>query len=182
MKSRRSFLKTGSVGIMGSMMIPVPIFDLVNNSTIKGIVKVAGEGDTYLVRENTPITIKVSKKSDGIDSVSVCTEEIPPGHGIPVHKHLYNDETFFMHKGNGIFILDDREYEINEGTTAFVPRGTWHGLKNTGSEWLVFTFGFSPAGFEEYFRQVGTPKGSAFKAKSPEEVSILAKQYGMIFK
>jgi mannose-6-phosphate isomerase-like protein (cupin superfamily) len=164
------------------MLVSLPEFSLANQPNKKGIVKDADEGETFLVRENTPITIKVSKKMDGIDSVSICTEEIPLEGGIPIHKHLYNDEIFFFHKGSGTFILDDQEFVINEGSTAFVPRGLWHGLKNTGRELLVFTFSFSPAGFEEFFKRIGTPKGTAFKPKAQGEINAIAKKYGMVFK
>ncbi|MDP4265348.1 MAG: cupin domain-containing protein [Bacteroidota bacterium] len=182
MKNRRSFFKATSAAILSSILVSFPKFNLANNSNKKGIVKNAEEGETYFVRENTPITIKVSKKVDGVDSVSICTEEIPLGGGIPIHKHLNNDEIFFFHKGNGSFVLDDREFAIHEGATAFVPRGVWHGLKNTGAELLVFTFSFSPAGFEDFFRQIGTIKGTTFKAKTQEETRLIAKKYGMVFK
>jgi hypothetical protein len=63
-----------------------------------------------------------------------------------------------------------------------VPRGVWHGLKNKGNGLLVFTFDFSPAGFEDFFRHTGTIKGVPFKAKTEEEKNSLAKKYGMVFK
>ncbi|HEV8083112.1 MAG TPA: cupin domain-containing protein [Chitinophagaceae bacterium] len=182
MKNRRSFLKATSAAVMSSTLISLPQFSFANHANKNGIVKNADEGETYFVRENTPITIKVSKKTDNIDSVSICTEEIMPGNGIPIHKHLNEDETFFFHKGNGTFILDDQEFTVTEGSIAFVPRDTWHGLKNTGNELLVFTFGFSPAGFEDFFRQIGTIKGATFKTKTQEEIKLLATKYGMIYK
>ena len=181
MKNRRSFLKTTSAGILGSMLVSLPEFSFADNSNTNGIVKNAGEGETYFVRENSPITIKVSKKTDGIDSVSMCTQEILAGNGIPIHKHLHNDEIFFIHKGSGSFMLDSREFMITEGSIAFVPRSAWHGLKNTGKELLALTFCFSPAGFEDFFKQIGTIKGTLFKAKTPEEIKLLAKKYGMVY-
>ena len=182
MKNRRAFLKVTSATMLSSTLISLPQFSFANHSNKKGIVRNADEGETYFVRENTPITIKVSKKKDGVDSVAICTEEIPLSGGIPIHKHLNNDEFFFFHKGNGTFILDEQEFTVNEGSTAFVPRGTWHGLKNTGNELLVFTFGFSPAGFEDFFRQIGTLKGTPFKTKTHDEVASIAKKFGMVYK
>src|ERR1700712_2445153 len=169
MKNRRSFLKATSTGIVSTIMVSLPQFALAANDNSKGVVKNADEGEIYFVRENISITIKVSKKVDGIDSTSICTEKIQPGGGIPVHKHLFNDEIFFIHKGSGSFILDDQEFKISEGSNAFVPKGVWHGLRNTGSEILFFSFGFSPSGFEDFFRQIGTPQGTAFKAKPQDE-------------
>ena len=98
MKNRRSFFKTASTAVISSMLASSPVPGFANSADKKGIVRNAGEGETYFVRENTPITIKISKKTDGIDTVSICTEEIPLGSGIPVHKHLNNDEFFFFHK------------------------------------------------------------------------------------
>jgi quercetin dioxygenase-like cupin family protein len=182
MKNRRSFLKVTSAAMLSSTLVSLPQISFANHSNKNGIVRNEDEGEIYFVRENTPITIKVSKKTDGIDSVSICTEEIPLSGGIPIHKHLNNDELFFFHKGNGTFILDEQEFAVSEGSSAFVPRGVWHGLKNTRNELLVFTFGFSPAGFEDFFRQIGTIKGAPFKAKTEEEKNSLAKKYGMVFK
>ena len=182
MKNRRSFLKATSAAMLSSTLVSLPQISFANYSNKNGIVRNADEGETYFVRENTPITIKVSKQADGVDSVSICTEEIPLSGGIPIHKHLNNDELFFFHKGNGTFILDEQEFAVSEGSSAFVPRGVWHGLKNTGNELLVFTFGFSPAGFEDFFRHTGTIKGVPFKAKTEEEKNSLAKKYGMVFK
>ncbi len=164
------------------MLISLPELSLANNQNKKVIVKNENEGETYFVRENTPITIKISKQADGIDSVSVCTEEIPAGGGIPVHKHLNHDEIFFFHKGNGSFVLEDRQFVVGEGSIAFMPKDTWHGLKNTGKELLLLIFSFSPAGFEEFFKQIGTIKGAVFKAKTPIEINSIAKKYGMVYK
>jgi hypothetical protein len=50
----------------------------------------------------------ISKISDNIDSISICVEEILPGNGIAIHKHMNEDEI-----------------PVNKGTTAFVPKGTW---------------------------------------------------------
>ena len=184
-KNRKDFLQTTALGLFGSIFLSVPESIQANNSgkvQNKAVVKNSVEGETYFVRENTPITIRLSKKTDGIDTISVCTEEMLQGGGIPVHKHLYADEMFFFQQGTGIFILDSQEVPVAGGSTAFVPRGTWHGLKNTGKELLVFTFGYTPAGFEDFFRQIGTLKGFTFKAKTPEEVKTLAEQYGMVYK
>lgn len=182
MKKRRFFFKTILGATLSSLLVSFPKSGFANNSNKKGIVKNADEGETYFVRENTPITIKVSKKTDDIDSVSICTEEILPGNGIAIHKHLNEDEIFVFEKGSGVFLIDEQEIIINAGSTAFVPRETWHGLKNTGSELLVFTFGYSPAGFEDFFRKIGTRKGETFKAKPQEVIKLLAKKYGMIYK
>ncbi len=178
---RRDFIQTVFAGLVGSKLIPYSKFGSPDNLKKRGIVKNATDGETYFVRENTPITIHISKNDD-IDSISICTEELLPGYSIPVHKHLYADEMFYINKGSGIFTLDNGEFPINAGGSAFVPNDTWHALKNTGTELLVFTFGFSPSGFEDFFRQTGTLKGLPFKPKPQEKLDLLAKKYGMVYK
>ena len=75
MKNRRSFIKAASSIVMSSTLISLPEFSLANNLNKKGIVKNAGEGDTYLVRENTPITIKASKSADEINGRGIRSSE-----------------------------------------------------------------------------------------------------------
>jgi mannose-6-phosphate isomerase-like protein (cupin superfamily) len=181
MKSRRKFLQHSAGGLLSGLLAgsSIPVF--AHQPMIKGVVKQPSEGETYYVRENTPITILVSKRTDNVTSASLCTEELMPGSGIPIHKHLHNDEFFYFNQGSGIFLLEDKEFEITAGTTAFVPRGTWHGVKNTGNSTIHLTFGFSPAGFEDFFRCIGTIKGTPFQRRTPEESRAIADAYGMVF-
>jgi len=147
-----------------------------------GIVRQPEEGETFFVRPNTPITICISKRSDSNPPISFCLEEIQPGDAIPEHKHLHEAEFFFFFSGSGKFIIDERAAEIKPGTCALVPENTFHAVKNTGTDILKFAFGFSPAGFEDFFKQIGTPAGLPFKAKTPAEMKQLAAQYGMVYK
>lgn len=169
-------------GLLGSMLGSFPELSFAGTQNNGGFVLQPDEGETYFVRENTPITIKISKKTHKVESISICTEEIPPQSSIPIHKHLNEDEMFYFHQGSGAFILDDREFSVSMGSTALVLKGTWHGFKNTGNEPVLFTFGYAPAGFEDFFRQIGTPKGTPFKAKPAEEFKAVAAKYGMVYK
>lgn len=99
-----------------------------------------------------------------------------------IHKHLNNDELIFIHKEQGTLILDDESVQVKAGDVAFIPRGTWHGLHNTGTENLLMVFQYSPAGFEEYFIENGTPVGAPDKVKTAEEYAMTEKKYGMVYK
>jgi hypothetical protein len=57
-----------------------------------------------------------------------------------------------------------------------------HGLDNTGSEKLHMIFQYSPAGFEEFFIENGTPVGAPTKVRTEEELTTAAKKYGMVYK
>jgi hypothetical protein len=43
-------------------------------------------------------------------------------------------------------------------------------------------FAHTPAGLEEYFREIGTPKGQPFKRISSEERKTIGLKYGLIRK
>jgi mannose-6-phosphate isomerase-like protein (cupin superfamily) len=156
--------------------------NLIQAESKNGIVRQPEEGETFFVRENTPITIQISKKVDSVETISLCTEEILPGNKIPVHKHLNEDEFFIFLKGSGTIEIDGVEFPVKPGTSGLVPRATWHSIYNNSSELLIFTFGYSPAGFEDFFRQIGTAKGVPFKAKTTQEISLIAGKYGMVYK
>ncbi len=128
------------------------------------------------------MNIKISKTKHGVENISFCTEDIIPGRNIRIHKHLNNDELIFIHKGEGLFTLDEQVVEVKTGTVVFVPRGVWHGLENTGKETLVMVFQYSPAGFEEYFIENGTPVGMPAKQRTAEEYANAEKKYGMVYK
>ena len=85
-----------------------------------------------------------------------------PGDALAVHKHLNEDELIFMHRGSGLFMLGDKQYEIKEGAVALVPKGVWHGLRNTGNENIEMRFGYTPSGFEGFFREAGDTCGTIF--------------------
>jgi mannose-6-phosphate isomerase-like protein (cupin superfamily) len=147
-----------------------------------GLILHEEEGEQYLLRRGSTVTIKVSKEKNGIDSLSFCWEDIIPGDEVPVHKHLKEDELIYIQSGVGVFTLGERESEVKAGSTAFVPKGIWHGLKNTGTASIRMIFTYHPSGFEGFFREVGHSKGSVPKKFSEDEILALGKKYNMVFK
>ncbi len=59
----------------------------------------ADEGDRWMLLGDKPLIFKVDPATTGSDALVVGTEELPPGNKIPTHKHLYEDEVIFIHKG-----------------------------------------------------------------------------------
>jgi len=181
MTSRRQFLQKGSVGFLSSLILPLPVFAKVN-SDFDGLVVSEDEGEAFQMRDGTAIVkIKIAKVQ-GAESISFLSESFKPGDALPVHKHLNEDELIFLHKGSGMFTLGDKQYEIKEGAVAIVPKGVWHGLQNTGSENIEMRFGYTPSGFEGFFREVGTSVGQPFIQKTTDERRAIAKKWGMIYK
>jgi mannose-6-phosphate isomerase-like protein (cupin superfamily) len=182
---RRKFLQIGFLGFFTTLFTNLPkiSFGKPAYDNEKGIVVHDDEGIHILTgRRKAPMTIRISKVKHGVDNISFCTEDVIPGRKFRIHKHLNNDELIFIHKGEGIFTLDEQTIAVKTGTVVFVPRGVWHGLENTGKENIIMVFQYSPAGFEEYFIENGTPVGMPAKERTEEEYAIAEKKYGMVYK
>ena len=61
-----------------------------------------------------------------------------PGCAVPVHQHLGNNETYYLLNGAGEYTDEDKTIAVKAGDVTFCADGGTHGLKNTGSEDLVF--------------------------------------------
>jgi mannose-6-phosphate isomerase-like protein (cupin superfamily) len=182
---RRKFLLAGVAGFCAALFSGLPkiSFAKSRSGNDKGIVVRSDEGIHILTgRRKVPVTIKISKAQHGVEGISFCVEEQTPGRKMRIHKHLDNDELIFIHKGEGTLTLGEESVEVKAGDVAFVPRGTWHGLDNTGKENLLMVFQYTPAGFEEYFIENGTLAGMPPKEKTEEEYAVAEKKYGMVYK
>lgn len=127
---------------------------------------IVGPSDGELITIGTrrsPVRVKVDSVGGRVGRLGMITEDLAPGTGIPVHRHLAEDEIIFLHKGHGTATVGDGTHEVQTGTTIFVPQGVWHGLENTGSEVLTMLAIYAPPGFEGYFREIGQPAGGTPK-------------------
>lgn len=180
MPSRKQFIGQLGLSSIGLLFSNELLAD--NSNDPEGIVVNENEGETIMLREGTSIVkIKIAK-SHGYTSMSFLASSLPPGDIIPVHKHLNEDEIIFIHKGSGILTVGAKEYPITDDLVAMVPKGVWHGIRNTGQDNIQMRFAYSPAGFEGYFREVGTAVGKTFVKRSLEERRPIAKKWGMIYK
>jgi quercetin dioxygenase-like cupin family protein len=180
---RRNFLQSGVTGLFTAFFPTFTKAAIAQPSqNNKGILLHADEGEHILTgRRRIPITIKISKATHGVDNISFCTENMIPGRKMRVHKHLYHDELIFIHQGEGSFTLGNAVSDVEKGSVAFIPKGMWHGLENTGTETLIMTFGYSPAGFEGYFRENGTQEGTEAKGRTEDQYAATALKYGMVY-
>jgi hypothetical protein len=84
-----------------------------------------------------------------------------PGHarheGVPFHKHLYEDESFYVIDGLFEISIGDETILGGPGTYAYGPRNVPHRWTNMGSSRGRILGVFTPSGLEEYFLSVGIP-------------------------
>jgi quercetin dioxygenase-like cupin family protein len=104
-------------------------------------------GDTY--------TILLS----GIDTAGRFTlidMHVPPGGGPPPHRHDF-EETFILLDGELQTIFRGERRIVRAGETIHIPANAPHQFHNASSKPVRMLCICSPAGQEEFFKEVGTP-------------------------
>ena len=130
-----------------------------------GHVAARGEGRKLFVG-----TLQVSAEQSGGSLEVIVLQAGPALMGPPPHVHRDRDELFYMIKGRFTFVLGTREFDVEQGGTVFVPRGTRHGFKpQPDSEALLI---IAPAGLEGFFVELGDALAAG---RSDEEIRAALK-------
>jgi quercetin dioxygenase-like cupin family protein len=86
---------------------------------------------------------------------SLVEHPLPPrALGSPVHTHRNEDEYSYVLEGRVGLQLGDDVIEAGPGELVFKPRGIAHAFWNAGDEPARLLELISPAGFENYFRDL----------------------------
>ena len=95
----------------------------------------------------------------------------------PLHLHTREDEYSFVLEGRMDALLGDEVVEAGPGDLVFKPRNQWHTFWNAGDEPCRILEIISPAGFENFFREL-SDMGGAIRS-DPDELTALAERYGL---
>ena len=157
--NRRDFIR--KMGLFSGLCltgIPAAYSKIYSTEKIEGMVLKASEGETWYIgnERKAEVTIKIAKNEESTPEFSLLTEKIPPGDAVPIHKHLNEEEFLFVQKGSIEITLGHTTQQWNVGDLIYVSRNLWHGFQNNGTEEVILLFGYSPSGFEAYFRAIGT--------------------------
>jgi quercetin dioxygenase-like cupin family protein len=131
----------------------VPPDDLKRNLSIaqidndQGLQHIGLVGDTY--------TITVSG-DDTAGRFCVIDMHIPPGGGPPPHRHDF-EETFVLLEGEIEATFRGKKSVVRAGDTVNIPANAPHQFHNASSKPTRLLCICSPAGQENFFREVGTP-------------------------
>lgn len=98
------------------------------------------------------------------------------GFGPPLHRHLRNDEAFFVLDGEYEFLIGDAMHIAGSGAFLYVPMGVPHAFRGLVEGGRLLEM-FVPADFEGYFEELARLR--ADRAWTPEAVSALQATYGM---
>jgi mannose-6-phosphate isomerase-like protein (cupin superfamily) len=81
----------------------------------------------------------------------------------PLHLHHHEDEFSYVLTGTMGALLGDEVVIAEQGTWVRKPRGQWHTFWNAGDDRCEIIEVISPAGFEQYFREVAAAWGDMAK-------------------
>lgn len=177
--NRRSFLLgLGGVGVTGALGQGIGDSQPVVG---QGYVLGAFEGE-HLVhfRDHGNIYIKAGAAT-GSDNLALGTQQVTPGAGIPVHRHLRMDEAFYVLDGAGVFTLNDVRHSFEKGATIYIPRNIWHGFENPDHELLLLWI-TAPAALDGFFRETCRPPGEPPKQLTHEQIQEIARRYWTEFR
>jgi len=114
--------------------------------------------------------------TDGAFGVLECLTE--PLAGPPLHRHLNEDESFYVLEGRIRFEIDGQEFVGESGSFAYVPRGAMHRFQNIGNSVSRMLVMVTPGGLEEFFRELSGVIDPTLPPDS-EIADPIARKYGV---
>jgi mannose-6-phosphate isomerase-like protein (cupin superfamily) len=109
----------------------------------------------------------------------------------PLHYHHNEDEYTYVLEGELGALLGDEVLTAGPGTWVFKPRRQWHTFWNAGDKPCHIIEVISPAGFEDYFREVAAAWGDLGRFREInrkysldmdfDSVPVLCKRFGVTF-
>jgi quercetin dioxygenase-like cupin family protein len=134
-----------------------------------------GEGERHGAGGNSAIIIKATG-DDTAGSFFLAETTIDPGFpGPPLHRHKHLHDMFYVLEGVLTVRVDDETHDLGPGTFVCVPPGIAHTFSNTSDASVRFLNFNTPAGFEQYMRELG----EAAKAGplTPEMIGRIASRH-----
>ncbi len=152
---------------------------MTNNSEV--VVKLPEEGERYWVVGGRYITIKATGAETG-GAYGMWEVLKLPGEGVPLHSHIYEDESWYVLEGELEFVIGERTVRAPAGTYLHGPKGIPHSIFNVGSTPARVLVTVFPAGFENFFRDAGelvTDPSSPPPEPDMERRKALRHKYGL---
>ena len=91
---------------------------------------------------------------------------IPPGGGPPLHRHDF-EEMFSVLEGEIEATFRGKKTIIRAGETINIPACAPHQFQNKSGQWARLLCLCSPAGQEEFFKEVGVPVATRTTSPPP---------------
>lgn len=132
---------------------PIPPDDLQRQLTLaqpdkdQNLVHIGVVGDTYTL---------LLTGSDTGGRFCLIDMHIPPGGGPPPHRHDF-EETFRVLEGELDVTFRGKQLTLHAGDTVNIPSNAPHQFRNASAKPVRLLCLCSPAGLENFFKEVGVP-------------------------
>lgn len=137
-----------------------------------------GEGETLAIGPNR-VTLKATGEATAGTLFVGETVTAPGSLGPPPHYHERLHDMFYVLEGTLTVRLGDETVEAGPGTFVCVPPGVVHTFSNPGDEPVRFLNFNTPAGWEDYMRDLAAAFGPG-EPVTPEAIAEVAKAYDIV--
>ncbi len=121
-----------------------------------GVVHVTGtEGRSFWGPGDLYTFLVTGDESGGSMFALDCL--VGAGGGPPAHRHLAEDELFYIVEGEISFTTGGEARTVSAGESVFAARGTTHSYRNIGEASARMIAVYTPSGMEGWFREVFPP-------------------------
>ena len=136
----------------------VPIFEKTDGSGARQPYLLRqDEGETLWFLGNL-VTLKATAATTG-GALTVAHFVNPPGFAPPLHRHLVEDEMFYILSGTAEFHCAEQSFLAGPGDFVLLPSTVPHTFTVGAGEPLHVLQLTTPAGFEDFAAAVGQPAG-----------------------
>ena len=174
--SRRALLKAG--------LSATPLLAL--NFAIPSVASAAAfQPEQWYWYPGHSLSIKAAGKDTGGTCMWMLVEN-SPREGVPFHKHLKEDESFYVVDGEFEITIDNQTVRGGPGTYAYGPRNVPHRWANIGKTRGRLLNVFTPSGLENYFLSVAIPINSSSErpcvdmTEMAKKMASLRDEYGLV--
>ena len=144
-------------------------------TTAQKIVVEAGAGASVSLG-GVGVDFKIPAEMTG-GAYSIVEHPVDPGRLVPPHIHYREDELSYVLSGEIGARIGDRDYVAGPGSYVFKPRGIPHTFWNAGPEPARLLEVIWPAGFENFFAELGELVANTPPDELPERRAALAREY-----
>jgi quercetin dioxygenase-like cupin family protein len=127
------------------------------------------EGDAYDFLSTLSI-VKATGTATG-NALSVVETRLPAGFSPPPHIHHNEDEAFYLLNGRIEAQIGDQKIPAEQGAFLWLPRNVLHGFTVSADGPCTILTITTPAGFDAFVAEVGTPTTS-IELPQPSEPDI----------
>jgi quercetin dioxygenase-like cupin family protein len=142
----------------------------------QAVARGAGEGETLIGAAGVEYLVRLSGRDTGGELAVVDCVLRPGAVGAAPHTHHGHVETFQVIVGEVTFTVGTDDVVLGDDAWVSVPRGVRHAFRNDGGGDALLRCVLTPAGYEDYFREVARLVASGVEP-GPDDLAALRSRF-----